>query len=274
MITLTCGCGMASCRSQIRCRQAFRDGKTQACLLRCAMDLDFKRSRLTWADEFNIGDLTVDVDEVLRSLAPHLTDERKVRLEEVVALRSLNLVTVLENIYDRGNVSAVMRSSEAFGFLRMGMIDAPGARFKAANRVTRGADKWLDVNAWADPAAAVSDLHQKGYQVWATDLDTQDSIDTLDWSRPLAVVLGNEKDGVSKEMLSLVDGRFRVPMVGFSQSFNISVAASLIFYRAHLEFRKLGDQALLTPAQRKQVLAAYYLRCFDNPEALLRAKQI
>lgn len=234
--------------------------------------LEFKRSRLVWSDQMQVGELTILPQKVIELLGEHLTDERKIRLQEVVAGRSLQLVSLLENIYDQGNVSAVMRSSEAFGFLGVSLIDAPGARFKAANRVSKGADKWLDVKNFSTPAPAVRELKEQGYQVWATDLETQDSIDTIDWSRPTAIVLGNEKDGVSEEMRGLVDGRFRIPMLGFSQSFNISVAAALIFYRAHLEHRKLGGRVGLSEAQRQQVLANYYLRCFDNPERLLRAK--
>jgi tRNA (guanosine-2'-O-)-methyltransferase len=234
----------------------------------------FTRARLVWADQFQVGGLAgVGVEEVLTELAPHLTDERRARLEQVVDGRSLHLVPVLENIYDRGNVSAVMRSAEAFGFLQMHLVDRPGARFKAANRVTRGAEKWLDVHQATSPQEAVGELNARGYQVWATDLATTHSIDDLDWTRPTAVVLGNEKDGVSPEMRGLVDGCFRIPMAGFSQSFNISVAAALIFYHAHLEARRLGPEARLSSAQRRQVLANYYLRCFDNPEAVLRLKR-
>jgi tRNA (guanosine-2'-O-)-methyltransferase len=225
---------------------------------------------LDWRDPITVGDLQTTSTQILEALGPLLTDERRLRLEQVVARRSLHLVSVLENIYDRGNISAVMRSSEAFGFLGMSLVDAPGARFKAANRVTRGADKWLDVRGFTSAAAVVGTLKSEGYQIWATDLETDDSIDMIDWTKPTAIVLGNEKDGISPEMRGLVDGRFRIPMLGFSQSFNISVAAALIFYRAHLEMRNFGDTAFLTPEQRRQVLACYYLRCFDNPEALLR----
>lgn len=204
-----------------------------------------------------------------------MTDERKERLSSVVRHRCLHLVPVLENIYDRGNVSAVMRSCEAFGFLQMSLIDPPGARFKAANRVTRGAEKWLDVKKFTQANEAVADLKNRGYRVWATDLETQDSIDQIDWSQPTAIVLGNEKDGISPEMRSLVDGRFRIPMLGFSQSFNISVAAALIFYRASLEMRNVDPAKVqLTNEQQKQLLANYYLRCFDHPDNLLRAKLI
>jgi tRNA (guanosine-2'-O-)-methyltransferase len=235
-------------------------------------DLDFVRQRMTWSNQIEVGAIKASVDEILAALGPMMTDERRARLDAVVANRSLHLVPVLENIYDKGNVSAVMRSSEAFGFLQMYLVDAPGARFKAANRVTRGAEKWLDVRSFSDPVSAVKDLQSKGYQVWATDLGTEDSIDTVDWSKPTAIVMGNEKDGISPAMRAAVDGRFRIPMLGFSQSFNISVAAALVFYRAHLETRGLGERSKLSLEQNRQVLANYYLRCFDNPEDLLKNK--
>lgn len=237
-----------------------------------AEEIDFVRARLTWSENIQVGDVRATAADIVAWLGSHLTDERRARLDEVVAQRSLHVVSVLENIYDRGNVSAVMRSSEAFGFLRMCLVDRPGARFKAANRVTRGAEKWLDVKSFTNPLDAVKDLKSQGYQIWATDLNTPHSIDDLDWSRPTAIVLGNEKDGVSPEMLKLADGRFRIPMQGFSQSFNISVAGALIFYHARLEARKLGGKAYLNEDQRRQVLANYYLRCFDNPEGILRTK--
>ena len=235
---------------------------------------EFTRSRLTWSDPLTVGELSLPAKQIVDWLGDHLTAERRLRLQQVVAQRSLHLVSVLENIYDRGNVSAAMRSSEAFGFFRMNLIDAPGARFKAANRVTKGAEKWLDVHSYDSSVTVVSELKKTGYQIWATDLDTEHTIDSIDWSRPTAIVLGNEKEGVSSAMRAQVDGCFRIPMLGFSQSFNISVAAALIFYRAHLETRKLGAGAFLSKEHQLQVLANYYLRCFDNPEALLSAKSL
>ena len=239
-----------------------------------AEDLDFSQSRITWCDELQVGKLKLPAAEIVRLLGEHLTDERCQRLSEVVKNRSLHMVSVLENIYDRGNTSAVMRSAEAFGFMQMYLVDQPGARFKAANRVTKGTEKWLDVRAMTSAQDAVKELRQRGYQIWATDLETGHTIDSIDWSRPTAIVLGNEKDGVSPEMKSLVDGTFRIPMLGFAQSFNISVAGALLYYRAHLEIQKLtaGANTNLTDAQAIQVLANYYLRCFDNPERLLKAK--
>ena len=238
-----------------------------------SVNLDFTRSRLVWSDRIQVGELELGAEEIILALADMLTEPRRLRLMQVVERRSRHLVTVLENIYDRGNISAVMRSSEAFGFLEVNILDSPGAKFKAANRVTRGADKWLDVKSFTSAVAVAEELKKQGYQLWATDLNCTTSIDDIDWSRPVAIVLGNEKDGVSKDMSDLVDGRFQIPMQGFSQSFNISVAAALIYYRAQLELRRsVPGSGVLDPVRQRLVLANYYLRCFDNPEALLRAK--
>jgi tRNA (guanosine-2'-O-)-methyltransferase len=232
-------------------------------------EIDFKKYRLALADEIEVGGTPYSCEHILTKLAPMMKDERLLRLKTVVAERSFHVMPLLENIYDRGNVSAVMRSTEAFGFIRVGLVDRPEAKFKAANRVTKGAEKWLDVRSYPSAAESVRQLKGLGYQIWATDLNTEHSISDIDWSKPTAIVLGNEKEGTSPEMLGLVDGRFRIPMVGFSQSFNISVAGALIFYHAHEQIKKLGARAKLNEQEQKQVLANYYLRCFDNPEKLL-----
>lgn len=223
----------------------------------------FSKRKLILTDKIRVGNRNVSVDAIIERLSPVLTEHRRENLERVIASRSFHLVTVLENIYDRGNISAVMRSADAFGFLQMHLVDKPDAKFKAANRVSKGTEKWLDVHLHSTPDSAVSALKARGYQIYATDLDTDITIETLDFSKPTAIVLGNEKEGVSKEMLAQVDGKFRIPMYGFAQSFNISVAGALILYHAR---RVIADRIPPGSALFKQVLANYCLRCFDSPE--------
>lgn len=223
----------------------------------------FSKRRLTLADRIQVGEKEISVDQIIARLEPVLTQERVAKLHTVARERSFQFVSVLENIYDRGNVSAVMRSADAFGFFRMHLVDLPGAKFKAANRVSKGAEKWLDVRLHSSPATAVSELHEAGYKVYVSDLATDRQLADIDFSKPTAIVLGNEKDGCSEEMKSLANGRFRIPMFGFSQSFNISVAAALIFYHARLQQpRTIAPDS----AEYRQILANYMLRCFDNPE--------
>lgn len=235
---------------------------------------EFSRSRLFRSDSFRIGGEAYTAKQVIGAIRPQLTEERVRRLEDVVSKRTFNVVPVLENLHDLGNISAVFRSAEAFGFLEVDLVVPPGSRFKTGNRVARGADKWLDLKIFRTPKDCVAALHSRGFKVYATTLETSEPISEFDFSHSAAVVLGNEKDGVSKEMLKAVDGRFRIPMLGFTQSFNISVAAALSFYHIWMDREaRLGRSGDLSAAEQEILLANYYLRCLDNPEAVLhRAK--
>jgi len=230
----------------------------------------FKKSVLNMENPFCFPSGNYTAEEIIEALSEVLTEERKTRIEDVVAKRSFQFVPVMENIYDRGNISAVMRSAEAFGFLRCHIIEAENAKFKAANRVTKGADKWLDVKVFRTPQESVIELRKNGFQIFATHLHASKPINEIDFSKPTAIVLGNEKDGVSDEMVSLCDGNVIIPMQGFSQSFNISVAAALLFYHAFHErvkiFERSGD---LSEQQKLFVTANYYLRTLDNAEKIL-----
>ncbi len=222
-------------------------------------------------EPFLIGGARYTAAEIWEALGARLTVERQQRILEVCRRRSQGLVPVLENIYDRGNISAVMRSAEAFGFYRFQIIDVANAKFKAANRVTKGSDKWLQVETSPDVESCVQKLKGRGYKIYATHLEASVSIEEIDFTQASAVVFGNEKEGVSKQMLDLVDGRFVLPMLGFSQSFNISVAASLTFSYVHYAQKKAQGGPLFLDEREQRILAAnYVLRSFDNPEALLK----
>lgn len=228
--------------------------------------VEFKRSQLTRGDRIHLGGVDYPIEEIIQVFSPMLTDERRARMNQVIERRSWNLVPVFENPYDLGNISAVMRSCEAFGFLQFDLVIPPGSRFKAANRVARGADKWLDVHIHRSPKECVQKLKDNGFKVYATHLEAAQPLAEIDMSGPTAIVLGNEKEGVSREMLDLVDGQVIIPMQGFTQSFNISVAAALVFYEARRQ-KKVGD---LSDKQKTQVFANYLLRSFDNPERILK----
>ncbi len=231
---------------------------------------EFSRSKLFRNSPFKLGAGQFASREVIDRIRPQLTDDRIQRLDEVVAQRTFNVVPVLENLYDLGNISAVFRSAEAFGFLEVDLVVPAGARFKSGNRVARGADKWLDLKIFRTPGECVKDLKSRGFKIYATALENSQPIEKFDFSGPTAVVLGNEKEGVSPEMLKLVDGAMRIPMMGFTQSFNISVAAALSFYHIWRDREtRLGRSGDLSAEQQEILLANYYLRCLDNPDAIL-----
>jgi tRNA (guanosine-2'-O-)-methyltransferase len=209
--------------------------------------------------------------EIWELLGTRLTSHRQQRIRQVCRQRCQSLVPVLENIYDRGNISAVMRSAEAFGFYQFHVVEKAEAKFKAANRVTQGTDKWLKVERHRQASSSITKLKDQGYRVLATHLEASVPIEEIDFTQKVAVVFGNEKDGVSDEMLDLVDGRFIYPMQGFAQSFNISVAAALTFSFAYWQrVQKLGKCGDLTEPQQDLLAANYVLRSLDNVESLVR----
>lgn len=231
----------------------------------------FKKSILNMTGSFELGGQLFSTQDVIEAISPLLTNARIERIDEILKSRTFSMIPVMENIYDRGNISAVMRSAEAFGFLRCHIIEAKDAKFKAANRVTKGADKWMDTKVFTRPADSVKELKTEGYQVFATSLEASKPLETVDFTRKTAIVLGNEKEGVSPEMQKLCDGNVIIPMKGFSQSFNISVAAALTFYHASFQRQNRlpaggGD---LTANEIQQVKANYYLRCVETPEKIL-----
>ncbi|MGI9175510.1 MAG: TrmH family RNA methyltransferase [Rhodothermales bacterium] len=214
----------------------------------------------------------LDAAWVISVLEPYLTEARRVRTEEVLDGRTYTVATVVEGLINTGNVSAVMRSAEALGFQPFHVITGQEQRYKTSQRTSQGAEKWLDVFPWEAPADCVAHLKAHGYTVVATHLDaTSVPIGEIDFTQKTALVFGNERDGISQEMAALADRRCLIPMPGFTQSFNISVAAAVALYHARQDrlFRQ-GFQGDLSDAARLDVRARFYRRGIRHAENLLR----
>lgn len=215
--------------------------------------------------------LKVSYLDVLKHVWPLLTEERREKIARVAAERNFNVSVVLENIYDRGNASAVMRSQEAFGFARVEVIEG-GERFKNANRVSSGAEKWLRMRKWNNTSDCCKKLKEEGFQICVTSLHASKPIDEVDWTRPTALVLGNEKEGVSQEVLEQADERIIIPMVGFVQSLNISVAGAVSLYHVSQAIKaKKGTVATVNEEQIEILKAHYALKTLDSAPQVLRA---
>lgn len=218
-----------------------------------------------WPNKIKILEKDFDVDLIIQSFEFLLTEPRKNKILKVANSRSKSLVPVLENIYDRGNISAVMRSAEAFGFYQFHIINT-GTQFKESARVTQGADKWLNVRKWSSTEESLAHLKKQGYKIYTTALtETAIEIQNLECKEPVALILGNEKDGVSKTAMDMSDGNVLIPMVGFTQSFNISVAAALCFQ----EMRKKA--IIVDDIESKALRASYILNSLQiSPEQMIK----
>jgi tRNA (guanosine-2'-O-)-methyltransferase len=207
--------------------------------------------------------------QVIDSLGENIQPRRRTRIAEVVAGRTCSVTPVLEGLYDRGNVSAVLRTSEALGYQSVHVIESQ-AQFKEANRVTQGADKWLDLHRWETTRACMAVLRAQGYRIYAMCMEDAVPIGEIDFTQPSALVFGSEMDGVSKELLQLADGRVVVPMGGFTGSFNISVAAALALYHIREDrIRRQGFHGDLSLVERERLTAHFYLKAVSAGAKIL-----
>jgi tRNA (guanosine-2'-O-)-methyltransferase len=218
------------------------------------------------------GKLKVSAADVLTHVYPLLTADRKTKIERVAAGRCFDISVVLESIYDRGNISAVMRTAEGLGFSSFHVIET-FEKFKNANRVTQGADKWVETKKWKSTSDFIKFAKSNGIRICVTSLNAAKPIHEVDFTKPLALVLGNEKDGVSQEILEAADERVIIPMPGFVQSFNISVAGALCLYQIYQDrLKRLGKVEDVTPEQVEILKAHYALRTLDSAEDILKSK--
>lgn len=194
-------------------------------------------------------------ESVCTALEPLLTPDRIARIDQVLAARLGSIVAAVEDTYDPHNAAATIRTSESLGLQELHVIE-PGERFSAVKGVTRGSHRWIDLHRWPSADAAVAALHTRGFRVYATLPDAKVSIEDVAVDSPIAVIFGNEHDGVSPAAVAACDASITVPMFGFTESYNLSVtvgiAMSRLAARRRAYLNALGD----LPAERQARLRA------------------
>ncbi len=150
-------------------------------------------------------------------------------MHDVIERRHDDLVVVIENVHDSHNASAILRSCDAFGISRVALVYTNQEFPKISSGVAAKVEKWLEIERFDSVEACVASLRADGIRLYATRL-TEDALDyrDVDFTQPAAIVLGNEHDGCSEEIAALADGNVIVPMLGFVQSLNVSVAAAVM----------------------------------------------
>ena len=213
---------------------------------------------------------TLEPDHVWRLLHPYLTEARRRRIEAALANRTYSLAVVMEGVVDTGNVSAVMRSADAFGVQAFHLVDTAAA-YKHSKRTAQGAEKWLDRRRWRSVNGCVEHLRAAGMRLVGTGVEPGSRVvEEVDFSRPSAVVLGNELSGLSAEMRSACDILVRVPTVGFSESLNVSVAAGVCLWQAHQDrVARLGTHGDLDDSDRRRLRAVFAMKSVRHHRPLI-----
>jgi tRNA (guanosine-2'-O-)-methyltransferase len=197
--------------------------------------------------------LPASAEQVIAALQPLLSEERIARIDAVISHRTHTVVPVLEAVDDPRNVSAVLRSAEAFGLQEVHLVTG-SQPFMASRLITQGAERWLDLRWHEGPDACVAALRTRGFKVYVASMDGARRPEDLSAVDKAAIVFGNEKTGVGAALAALADERVAVPMSGFSQSLNVSVAAAITLYAA-----TRGRSSELDENARTELRARYML---------------
>jgi len=206
-----------------------------------------------------------------------MTPERSARLDAVLARRQPDLTVFAENLHKPRNFSAMVRTCDAVGINEMHVLPGEDAH-RTHWKTSQGAEKWISIRIHASISEACCQLKSSGFRLVAAHLgDTVIDYRDVDYTQATALVFGTELFGVSDEVLTYVDQQIRIPMMGVSQSLNVSVACAVVLYEAQRQRQAAGmyDSCRLDAATLKRqrfewlqpVLAEYCQRHnFQYPE--------
>ena len=188
---------------------------------------------------------------------------RTQRMKHVISQRIRHVRCVIEAVYHRHNISAILRTCDALGIHTVHLITDS---FRATKGAARGAERWLDVVRHETPEEAISVLRADGYRIYIADLgDDSVTPEQVPIDAPVCLWFGAELVGVSAAAQEAADGVMTIPMRGFAQSLNVSVAAAIALRPVVERARALGDEALLTPEVRCATWDAWMSRA-ENVE--------
>jgi tRNA (guanosine-2'-O-)-methyltransferase len=193
----------------------------------------------------------------LHHLTRDISSRRVARMVEVLDRRMGSLVLVVEAVRRRHNVSAILRTADALGLHQVHLVTG---QFRPSAGAARGSERWIDIQRHATTTACITELRDRGFRCYAADLHP-DALtpEQVPVEGPVALLFGSELSGVSDEARALVDGYVILPMLGFVESVNVSVAAALIT-RAVADRRRAIAGADLSEAAKHQALTTWLER--------------
>ncbi len=214
-------------------------------------------------------------------LAPFISDNKRALFDRIAQERTRHVTVVLEDIYQPHNASAVVRTADLVGVQDVHIIENRN-KYTVNPDVTLGSSKWINMVRYRDreadnAEACVAALKGKGFRIVATS-PRADSVtpETIPLDRPMAFCFGTELTGLSDGMMKHADTFLRIPMHGFTESYNISVSAAIVLYTVMQRLRSSGvhwrlgnderDAIKLTWA-RKVVHSAQHIEARFNKEA-------
>jgi tRNA (guanosine-2'-O-)-methyltransferase len=204
-------------------------------------------------------------EQVIAALEPLSEDRRKARIQDVVRQRVGSVTVLMDMPHHPHNGAAVVRSADAFGVPEVHVIGRDDDFF-VGHRVAQGTQRWVEVVQHRAAADAVSALRARGFRLVTTHPNGALVPEDLRKIERVCLVLGNERDGVSEELARAADDSVRIPMRGFVESLNVSVAGAVLLNAA-----LAGRPGDLSPAEVRRWYAVGLLRSVPRAEEILAA---
>jgi tRNA (guanosine-2'-O-)-methyltransferase len=184
-------------------------------------------------------------EQILKEFYKIITPNKQEMFDRIAAKRTKHITVVLENVFQEHNASAVLRSCDCFGIQELHVIEKDN-QYKIQRDIALGAGRWVDLYNFNQGNHVTQDciakLKTNGYKIIATAPDAEKTINEIDLNQKMAFVFGTERRGISQEAIELSDELVKIPMYGFTESFNISVSVALVLntIRTRLENSELN----------------------------------
>ena len=215
--------------------------------------------------------------ELLEYLQGFLTESRKAVFEQVLAQRTRHFTVVLEDLYQKHNTGAILRSCDVFGLQDLYFIENNYKGY-LSNKVAKGAEKWMNFKLYKksdyNREQCISDLREKGYQIVVTSPHNDScELQNFDISKPSAIIFGVEKEGVSEFFMDRADAYLKIPMVGFTESLNVSVAAGIILQTLTFRLRNSDVKWQLSETEKDELKMEWCMKSISHVKQIIKRFQ-
>ena len=213
-----------------------------------------------------------DTRALTEYLLGFVTDRKSALFAEKVAQRTKHFTVVVENLFQDHNFSAVMRSADCFGIQDVHVIENSYS-YRVNDEISLGASQWINVHRHRgqenNTLACINQLKQQGYVIAATTPHKDDvDLEAYDITRPTALLFGTEKEGLTAEALGLADVYIKVPMVGFTESLNISVCAAVCMHHLTWKLRQSNLPWQLSDTDKWNTLYTWVRSALKDPDGI------
>jgi len=206
--------------------------------------------------------------ELIEYFEEYVTLHKQQLISTILSKRTRHLTVVLEDIFKPHNASAVIRTCECLGIQDLHVIEQVNS-YAPNPYVTRGATKWMSLYNYSDSASCLASLKDKGYRIAVTTPDENAiSYKEFDLSKPFAMVFGTEFTGVSDAVKEQADEFIYIPMVGFTESLNISVSAAILLEEFSSRLRETDVKWELTSEEKTELTLIWYKNIVKRSELL------